>query len=117
MSTFRAGRLRHYIAIDQRIDTPDADGDIVTTWLTLITNVPAEIAPLSAREMIAAEATQSEVSARITIRYFSGLDASMRIRRLDDDRIYNIIGIIEDPESGREWMTLLVRTGAGVDRT
>ena len=113
----RAGRLRHYIAIEQCSTTRDGDGDPVPSWQVFATDVPAEIAPLSGRELIAAGATQSDVSVRIMIRYLAGLDASMRVRRLDDDRLYNISAIIEDPESGREWMTLLVRTGAGVDRT
>ena len=35
----------------------------------------------------------------------------MRIRRLDDGRVYNIAGIVEDNCSGREWITLPVSQG------
>ena len=107
----QGGRLRHRVAIEQRVETPDVNGDLVTSWAPVADEVPAEIVPLSARELMAAQATQSEVSARITIRWRSGLKASMRIRRLDDGRVYNIAGIVEDNCSGREWITLPVSQG------
>lgn len=102
----RAGRLRHRVAIEQRVETPDTDGDLITSWTLIADEVPAEIVPLSARELMAAQATQSEVSVRITIRWRAGLKANMRVRRLDDGRVYNVAGIVEDNCSGREWITL-----------
>ncbi|HDZ55376.1 MAG TPA: head-tail adaptor protein [Pseudomonas xinjiangensis] len=100
-----AGVLRHRITIQR----PDYERDPETTdmnivWSTVWDKVPAAIEPLSAKEFVASQAVQSEVSARITIRYREGVTASMRI--LHNDRIYNIEGVLPDPDSGRAWLTL-----------
>ena len=117
----RGGRLRHRVIIEAQREVRNADGDVVgIAWETFLTEhddagneigVAAEIAPLSARELMAAQATQSEVSAKITIRSAPGVSADMRVRRLDDGRVYNIAGVIEDNRSGREWITLPVTQG------
>lgn len=104
-----AGRLRHSIQIEQKVTTRDPDtGAPITAWETFAT-VWAEVAPLSAKEFIAAQATQSEVSARITIRYRTGLDATMRI--LFRGQVYNIAGVLPDAVSGLEYVTLPVSVG------
>lgn len=107
----QAGRLRYQVAIDHCVITRDADGDPVERWYVFANNIPADIVPLSARELMAAAATQSEVTANIKIRWLPGLKASMRVRRLDDGRYYNIAGAIEDNRTGRQWMTLPASTG------
>uniref|UniRef100_UPI001F4AE784 phage head closure protein n=1 Tax=Klebsiella pneumoniae TaxID=573 RepID=UPI001F4AE784 len=43
-------------------------GAVINTWRDVAT-LWAEVAPLSAREFIAAQASQGEVTTRITIRY------------------------------------------------
>lgn len=101
-----AGRYRHRVDIDRRIDTPLPDGGIDTTWVLFAERVPAEIAPLSAKELVVAQATQSEATTRITIPWMPGMLPTMRIRRRDDGRVYNIAGVVEDNRSGREWITL-----------
>jgi len=103
----QAGRLRHRVVIEDRAETRDADGDpLPVTWSTFADKVPAEIAPLSARDLVAAQAAQSEVSVRITIRWLPGLKARMRIRDLVEGTVYNIAGTIADNRSGREWITI-----------
>lgn len=106
----QAGLLRHLVTIEQRADAPDANGDVVTTWTTFAANVPAQVEPLSARELVAAQATQSQISATVTIRYLAGITSAMRLRRADG-RIYNIAGIVEDHGSGRAWVTIPVTQG------
>jgi SPP1 family predicted phage head-tail adaptor len=107
-----AGKLRHRIAIEQKVDTPDPiTGYPVTVWQS-VAEVWAEITPLSVREFVAAQATQSAVTGRVRIRWRTGITAAMRIRHLADDRIYNIAGVLEDSRSGREWLTLPVSEGA-----
>jgi SPP1 family predicted phage head-tail adaptor len=64
------------------------------------------VEPLSARELIQAQAMQSEVSARITIRWLSGVKATMRI--VHGSAIYRIHGVLGDRDSGREYLTLPV---------
>ncbi len=98
------GKLRHQVRIERpaRVQDPDT-GAMVPGW-ELVATVWARIEPLSAREFIAAQASQSKVSGRITIRYRDGLDASMRVRH--GSRVYNIEGVLPDNRSGREHLTL-----------
>ena len=105
--TIKAGRLRHRVAIQSKTNVQDpVTGEMVPTWTTVTgwESVPAAIEPLSAREFIAAQAVQSMVVARITLRYRAWLDASMRI--VHNGTIYNIAGILADPDSGLEFVTL-----------
>lgn len=108
--SLKAGRLRHRVDIQSRSNVQDpVTGEITTTWVNTWTAVPAAIEPLSAREFIAAQAVQSMVTARITLRYRAGLDASMRI--VHNGTIYNPAGFLADPDSGLEYVTIPVSTG------
>lgn len=105
----QAGRLRHRVTIQNRVETQDpTTGAIAVSWADVAT-VWAAVEPLSAREFIAAQAAQSQVSARITIRYRAGVTAAMRI--VHGATLYNIEGVIPDNRSGREWLTLPVSAG------
>lgn len=103
-----AGRLRHRVEIQEQDVTRDSDGGQVIGWKKIDT-VWAAIEPLSARERLVAEQVQSEVTARITIRYRDDIDASMRIKHGDD--VYNIHGVLADNETMRDWLTLPVSIG------
>jgi SPP1 family predicted phage head-tail adaptor len=70
----------------------------------LVAEVWAAVEPLSAREFIASAATQSAVTARITIRYRENLDASMRL--VHNGKVYNIAGLLPDSWSGLEYLTI-----------
>jgi SPP1 family predicted phage head-tail adaptor len=102
--TLAAGRLRHRITIQRPVNTQDPlTGAITPTWENVVTDLAAEIAPLSVREFIASQSMQSQITARIVIRYRAGLDATMRI--LHGSKIYNPAGWLPDPDSGLEWLT------------
>lgn len=80
----RAGDLRRRIQFQQRVVTLDSFGQQIANWIDVLTNVPANIEPLSGRELIAAQAVNAEVSHRITVRYHPALanpvtTASMRV--------------------------------------
>lgn len=106
-----AGRLRHRVTFQARQNIQDpVTGETVIVWTDAWPNIAAAIEPLSARELIAAQAQQSEVSARIIIRPLPGLTAQHRV--VHSGRIYNIEGVIPDPDSGQEWVTLPVSVGA-----
>ncbi|NWA25507.1 phage head closure protein [Pseudomonas gingeri] len=101
----RAGDLRHSIqfqALKAGVDpetqepTPGAWVDIVKLW--------SAIKPLSGREFIAAQAVQSEVVGRLVIRRRPGITASMR--GVYRGEIYNIQGVLPDPDSGLDYLTL-----------
>jgi SPP1 family predicted phage head-tail adaptor len=105
----QSGRLRHKVSLQQLTETQNQEtGAMVKAWIE-VAEVWARIEPLSAREFIAASATQSEVTARITIRYRAGVTAKMRI--VYRDKIYNIAGVLADPKSGLEYLTLPVSEG------
>lgn len=100
-----AGKLRHRVTIEKRIDVQDTTtGGITTNWTALFTNVPAAIEPLSARELLAAASVRPQVVAKITLRYRAGLNASQRIKH--GSKIYNPEGVIADMDSGLEFVTI-----------
>ena len=75
----KAGNLRHSVTLQRKQQTQNPQtGAMVTTWVTEAT-VPAAVEPLSAREFIAAQAVQSDVSVRITMRYRPGITSAMRL--------------------------------------
>ena len=100
----KAGNLRHRIALQRKQQTQNPQtGALLTTWVTEAT-VWAAVEPLSAREFVAAQAVQSNVSVRITVRYRPGITSAMRL--LHDGKVYNITGVLADKDSGREYLTL-----------
>lgn len=120
---FEAGRLRHRVRIERRVEVLDSNGDVIQdpmsgevlyAWEPLATNpvVWAAIEPLSAREFTQSQATQSEVTARIVIRARQDLDAAVRIVHLrtvngvTTEIVYNPRGFLEDPHTGLEYLTI-----------
>lgn len=104
----QAGKLRHRITIAERVQSRDSIGGVVETWQPLVSNLPAEIVPLSGREYVAAQATQAGVTTRITIRHRGGITSAMRIEHGAD--IYNIRAVLPDPTLSRH-LTLMCETG------
>ena len=105
----RIGRLRHRVEIQKQQHVQDQNtGEMVLSWVEFAT-VWAEVAPLSANRLIAAQASQSKITATITIRYREGMDASMRI--IHRDKAYYIAGVLPDNKSGLAHITLPVSEG------
>lgn len=104
-----AGKLRHRVVIEYRDETQDPDtGAQSVTWVEFAT-VWASVEPLSAREFIQSSAVQSDITARIVIRYLPGVNASMRV--VHREEIYNIRGVLSDKVSGLEFLTLPCAVG------
>lgn len=104
-----AGKLRDVLRIQQRGPVQDPEtGAMVVMWSDQITNVPAYIEDLSQRDQIASQAMNSNVTARITIRYLPGLTSQHRL--VDNEgTIYTLEGPpIRDKDTRREFMTLSV---------
>lgn len=120
--SIEAGRLRHRVRIEQLENQLDSNGDVIQdeetgtvaqSW-TEVATVWAAIEPLSAREFIQSQATQSQITARVIIRFRDGLNAAMRlvhVRRDRDNVIYNPHGFLADKESGLEYLTIPVSAG------
>ncbi|MBK0003169.1 phage head closure protein [Erwinia sp. S38] len=100
----QAGKLRHRVRLQQKVSQQDpVTGAVEPSWLDVAT-LWAEVSPLSVREFIAAQAGQGEVTTRIKIRYRPGITRHHRI--LYREQIFNIEGVLPDPKSGREYLTL-----------
>jgi len=100
----KSGTLRHRCTLQRKQQTQNPQtGAMVTTWVTEAT-VWAAVEPLSAREFVAAQAVQANVSVRITVRYRPGITSAMRL--LHDGKVYGITGVLADKDSGREYLTL-----------
>ena len=121
--TLAAGRLRHRILIEEYVLDLDSNGEVIQdpesgqtfgTW-TEVATVWAAIEPLSTREFIAAQAVQSQMTARIIIRHREGLDAAMRLVHMRSGgvrgQVYNIHGLLNDKDSGLEYITIPVSAG------
>lgn len=103
-----AGSLRHRLVFQSLQRSIDSNGDTVEEWAEVFT-VSGSLEPLSAREFTAAQAMQSQVSARVTIRYRDDVLPTMRI--LFRGKVYNIAGQLADKVSGLEYLTLPVSEG------
>lgn len=64
----RAGRLRHRIAIERRVDAFDAYGEGQPTWTAFVQGYPARVRDDSQREFTAQQQVQSEKTIHVEIR-------------------------------------------------
>ena len=112
--TLPAGKLRHRVLLERPTYTQDTTtGEQVPSWTSEGT-VSAAIEPASAREFIAAQAVQSAIDTRITIRYRDDVAANWRATHMVNGvpgKIYNIHGALTDKDSGREYITLPCSAG------
>ena len=106
--TIEAGKLRHRVQIQRQVVAQNSSGDVTVTWATLAT-VWASIEPLSAREFVQSASDQNKIVARVTVRYRSGIEPSMRVAH--GQKLYNITGVLADKDSGLEYLTLPVSAG------
>lgn len=100
----KAGTLRHVVSIQQRSATIDSVGDVSDSWSTLI-SARAEVRPLNARELFAAQATQSEVTHQVTVRWRPELTPPTQAsayRVLFGARVLAVHGVMNMDERNRE---------------
>lgn len=102
-----AGRLRHRVAIQRATRTRDSFGEAIRTWSTLAT-VWASVEPLRGREFFDAEMVQAEVSHRVIMRAYPGLQATDRL--LYEGRVLEIQAVIDVRERGREYQVMCRET-------
>ena len=97
-----AHRLRHRVTIQQQVETQSSTtGAYSVAWVEVFANVPAEVLTGAGREMIEGDARQGELSARINMRWFSGLTQKMRV--VWQNVPYNITSIETDVTGRREY--------------
>lgn len=113
-----SGNLRHRVDIQEFkfLSQDPVTGEETRGWSS-VRECWASISPLSGRDLIAAQAAQSKVSARIVIRYAEGIEPYMRVvhKKRGNPIVYEINAILEDTDSGIEYLTLLVSRGVSID--
>lgn len=107
----RAGRLRHRVTLQSKVEARDSYGATTITWDDEAT-VWAAIEPLSGREYFSQQQIQAEASVRIVVRYYSGLSTAWRVK--DGSTYYDIVDVLNHDERNR-MMTLMCRTGVSED--
>lgn len=106
----KAGRLRHTIAIERRVESRGDTGEVLAAWETVVDNLPADVKPLSADRIRAAQAVQDGTTVEIIIRYRSDLDGTCRVQYRG--AVYALSGPpLQDNRSGLEWLTLRCQEG------
>ena len=109
-----AGDLRHRVTIQAYADGGrDEDGfPTPSTWTDYV-QLWAKVTPLSSRDLIAAQAAQSEVVARMVIRHRTDITTDMRV--IYRGKIYAITSPgLDDNESGLVYTTY--QLSGGVER-
>ena len=105
-----ASELRHRVAI--QILGPDRDSDnypISVEWVEY-KKLWAKVTHLSGKDLIAAQANQSKVVARLKIRYREDINTEMSV--IYKDKRYAIDSqALEDVGSGNEYITFLLSEG------
>lgn len=102
------GDLNKRITIQYPIKTADGMGGWTTTWGDAAT-VWAAIWPISASEVVQANAPAMVISHRIRIRYRSVLRASWRIKY--GERYFNIVAII-NPNMANKVLDIMAKEAA-----
>lgn len=102
--TQAAGKLNHWVQLVSLETGQDSNGDAVEVWTTQA-SIWAEVVPSSAREFVSSSAMQSKVVARIVIRQRE-IEPTWKV--LFRGQYYNIEGVLPDPVSGLEYITLPV---------
>lgn len=104
-----AYRLRHRVTVQELVEVQNTTtGAVTREWENFLSDIPAEVLTGAGREFVQSGATQSEIAARINMRWFPGLTQKHRI--LWDTNIYNILSI-ETDMTGRQEYRLKCKAG------
>ncbi len=107
----RAGELIHRVQIQKFEKTRNEYGHFDETWVDHV-KLWARVTHLSGRDLISAQAMQSETIARLKIRYRDNIDSTMRV--VYKNRIYAINSpALEDADNGNIYVTFTLSNGVG----
>ena len=92
-----AARLNKRVTIQALVEVQDSIGQpLPADWIDIITDGDgkcwAEVKDVSGKEFIAADAENSKVTTRITIRHRADVTAEMRV--LHGENIYNVLAAL-----------------------
>lgn len=102
-----AGRLRHRVTLQRRVETQQATGEVTWSWAD-VAEVWASVEPLQGREYLAAAQVQSGLSTRIRLRHRPGLDEKLRVVHVAEPgspgrvQVYDVLSVVNVNERDRE---------------
>ena len=96
----QAGKLDQRVTLWKLSGGTDAWGSPLPAELVALGTVWASVQPLNGREYIAAQAAQSEVTTRITMRYRPGVTPDLKLTH--EGRQYEIESVIDTNSAGVE---------------
>lgn len=97
-----AGKLRHNVTWQEKIQAPDGGGGYTYTPNDVVTT-RAFIKPISTNERFFAQKIESDISHRIYIRYRTDINPAMRINY--GGRLFQVKGIM-DIEEQNKWLEI-----------
>jgi SPP1 family predicted phage head-tail adaptor len=93
----QAGQLRHRVTFKRKVATQNTFSEEVPTWVTVAT-VWAAVEPLSGRELVSQQRTESLLTHRIRIRRRTDLDPTMRVH--EGAHVYQVDSILDANKPG-----------------
>jgi SPP1 family predicted phage head-tail adaptor len=96
MKDMNAGELKHRVEVQSKTDTLGDHGGPGETWATVGTRW-AKIEPMRGTETQRSEQNVSDVTHKITLRYYPGLTPSFRL--VEGSRVFHIESVINTDES------------------
>ena len=108
-----AGELRHRVTIQSYVKAGrDDDGyELPSGWI-FYKKAWAKITPLSTKDLLSAQAADSEITARMKVRYSTGLNIDTTMRVVWKGRLYAIDSQgLDDSDSGLEYTTFTLSGG------
>lgn len=109
----QAGELRHRVTVQSYVSGGrDDDGyNLPSQWLDF-KKVYAKITPLSTKDLLSAQAADSEITARMKVRYRTGLDIDTTMRVIWKGHIFAIDSQgLDDSDTGVEFTTFNLSGG------
>lgn len=94
MARVRTGEMRNRVLVQTRTETASDVGSSNEAWATDTNGERwAAIETLNSDERFSDDQTASRTKYKITMRFYSGLNATQRIVEKNDGRIFNIVSI------------------------
>lgn len=106
----KASALRNRVTVHEPVNKASPmGGSGTTTWTPRTPTLSANFTPLSVKDVINAQAADSETRARCVLRYRTDITSKMRIEHRG--QMYAIDGDpLPDDKSGLEYITLMLKS-------
>lgn len=92
------GMLRHELALEEPVETPDGAGGFTIVW-NLVATIWAQLEPVDPANESWAGRNASELTHRVTMRFREGVKQGMRFRKTA--RLFPILSVQDADETGR----------------